>query len=66
MLLGLPGVQFGTAAVLPQPKTASEREVRGQPVAPVALHMKTEVFFSVKVEYWSSLVTNMAAFTSSR
>ncbi|CAF89336.1 unnamed protein product, partial [Tetraodon nigroviridis] len=34
MLLGLPGVQFRTAAVLPQPKTAPEREVRGQPVAP--------------------------------
>lgn len=48
MLLGLPGVQFGTAAVLPQPKTASEREVRGQPVA---LHMKTKVFISVKAEY---------------
>lgn len=51
MLLGLPGVQFGTAAVLPQPKTASEREVRGQPVAQVALHMKTKVFISVKAEY---------------
>lgn len=36
VLLGLPRVQFGTAAVLPQPKTASEREVRGQPLAPGA------------------------------
>lgn len=54
MLPGLPGVQFGTAAVLPQPKTASEREVRGQPGAPVALHMKTEVFISLKGECYSS------------
>lgn len=43
MLLGLPGVQFGAAAVLPQPKTASEREVRGQPVA---LHIKTAFLLS--------------------
>ena len=46
MLLGFPSVQFGTPAVLPQPKTASEREVRGQPVVPVALLMKTGFGFS--------------------
>lgn len=56
MLLGLPGVQFGAAAVLPQPKSAPEREVRGHTATPDALkHIKTDkqrlVCVSVKAEY---------------